>query len=235
MIEDKIIKWLQDWFDVNGKDCRAIIGISGGKDSSIMAALCKEALGANRVYGILLPDGEQKDIDIAKDLVTYLAIPYDIIDISKITKEFYNSQLGHVSEQARQNLPPRVRMTMLYYIAQSCNGRVIETSNYSEKMIGWETRWGDSVGDVAPFADLTATEVKELGYKLGLPERFIEKAPSDGLCGQTDEEKFGFTYKELDTYIRTGKCENQKAKDKILIMIQNSKFKRLPIPKFINK
>lgn len=248
-VKEQLIEWIRDFFDQNGKDCRAIIGISGGKDSSVVAALCKEALGQNRVIGVLMPNKDQKDIQDSFDLVNFLQIPFFKIDISKSVNGildalqkndcylFSNNEkilpsLFRISQQTEINLPARIRMATLYAVAQSVNGRVANTSNYSEIYIGYSTRWGDSVGDFAPLANLTSDEVIAIGLECGLPERLVEKVPSDGLSGKTDEDNFGFTYETLNKYIKIGVCEDLAAKEKIDKMHNKNKFKTMPVPSF---
>lgn len=239
-MKNKIITWLREWFEENGKECNAIIGISGGKDSSVVAALCVEALGKDRVIGVMLPDGEQTDISDSYKLINHLGIRYITININKAKGALFDAMLfpqdrnfmiENITEQAIQNLPPRLRMSTLYLVSQCMNGRVLNTCNLSETLLGWETRWGDAVGDVAPLADLTVQEVKALGYELGLPKELIEKIPSDGLCGSSDEEKLGINYIDLDRYIRTGECKSE-IKEKIDTRIKANMFKHSPIPYF---
>lgn len=233
-MKNEIVTWLRDWFEINGKDCNAVIGISGGKDSSVVAALCVEALGKDRVIGVLMPDGNQFDIDDSYELCEHLGIKYVRINIAlskmALINELHDSMIS-MTTQAKENLPPRLRMATLYAVSQSLNGRVLNTCNLSETLLGWETRWGDSVGDVAPIADLTVQEVKQLGYELGLPKKLIEKTPADGLCGSSDEIKLGITYKDMDTYIRTGICDEE-VKKKINKRIADNMFKHTPIPYF---
>lgn len=209
-----VIKWIRDFFDKNGKGCSAVVGISGGKDSSVAAALCVEALGRERVIGVLMPCGEQKDIDSAKQLVEHLGIEHYIVNVKEAVDGVINSLPKDidVTSQTLTNIPPRVRMTTLYAISQSKNGRVVNTCNLSEDWVGYSTRYGDSVGDFSPLSNLTVTEVKEIGHFLGLPHELVEKTPIDGLCGKTDEENLGFTYEMLDKYIRTGVCEDEEIK-----------------------
>lgn len=209
-----IIEWIRDFFDKNGKGCSAVVGISGGKDSSVAAALCVEALGRERVIGVLMPCGEQKDIDSAKQLVEHLGIEHYIVNVKEAVDGVINSLPKDidVTSQTLTNIPPRVRMTTLYAISQSKNGRVVNTCNLSEDWVGYSTRYGDSVGDFSPLSNLTVTEVKEIGHFLGLPHELVEKTPIDGLCGKTDEENLGFTYEMLDKYIRTGVCEDEEIK-----------------------
>lgn len=233
-IKESCISWIQDFFDENGKGCNAIVGISGGKDSSVVAALCVEALGRDRVIGVLMPCGVQHDIDCAKQLVEHLGIKYYIINI----KDTVDSMLKalpkemQITPQTKINLPPRIRMSTLYAVSQSNNGRVANTCNLSEDYVGYATRYGDGAGDFSPLSKLTVAEVKELGKALGLPKNLIEKTPIDGLCGKTDEENLGFTYEVLDKYIRTGICEDSAIKEKIDAMYKNNRFKLEPIPCF---
>lgn len=237
--KDRIVQWIRDWFEENGKDCWAVIGISGGKDSSVAAALCVEALGRDRVVGVMMPNNGQSDLDDAIRVATHLGIEYRICDIglavlnTRLAAAVPSGMGGkaiELSEQALINLPPRIRMTTLYAISQSINGRVVCTDNLSESYIGYSTRWGDNIGDFAPLANYTASEVVAIGDALGLPYELTHKTPSDGLCGQTDEDRFGFTYEQLDTYIRTGKCDNPEVELSITTKRENNRFKRIDIP-----
>lgn len=246
-VKDNLVQWIRDWFKENGPGCDAVIGISGGKDSSVVAALCVEALGRDRVIGVMMPNGEQSDIDKAYQLINHLEIPSILVDISVPTVAIQNNillsnyvwnrcvhglEIENLSEQTKTNLPPRIRMATLYAISQSVNGRVSNNCNLSEDWVGYSTRWGDSVGDFAPLANLTVTEVKKIGYELGLPADLIEKVPSDGLCGKTDEDNLGFSYDTLDRYLRTGICEDAEAKMKIDTLHNKNMFKMKPIPSF---
>ncbi len=205
-VKDQCVEWIRNFFEENGKDCNAVLGISGGKDSSIAAALCVEALGKDRVIGVLMPQGRQHDIDMAYLLVNHLGIRHYEVNIGETVSSILNAfpEDLEISQMSRVNLPPRIRMSTLYAVSQSLNGRVVNTCNLSEDWVGYSTRYGDSVGDFSPMSNLTVTEVKEIGRLLGLPEVLVDKVPIDGLCGKTDEENLGFTYAELDTYIRTG-------------------------------
>ena len=243
-VKDELVQWIRDWFAVNGPECNAVVGISGGKDSTVIAALCVEALGPDRVIGVMMPNGYQDDIIESYNVVDHLVIKHVEVDISRaventldsIYQGFYDYRdyfpKFKFSDQTRTNLPPRIRMATLYAIAQSVNGRVSNNCNLSEDWVGYSTRWGDSVGDFAPLANLTVTEVKAIGYELGLPAEFIEKVPSDGLCGKTDEDNLGFSYDTLDRYIRTGVCEDKDAKEKIDYLHNKNLFKLMPIPSF---
>ncbi len=233
-IKDACVEWIRDFFENNGKDCNAVVGISGGKDSSVVAALCVEALGKDRVIGVLMPCGVQHDIDCAIQLVEHLGIKHYTINIKDAIEAVMNAMPKEmeVSSQTKINLPPRIRMSILYAISQSNNGRVANTCNLSEDYVGYSTRYGDAAGDFSPLSKLTVAEIKELGKALVLPINLIEKTPIDGLCGKTDEENLGFTYEMLDKYIRTGVCEDAEKKAKIDIMHKNSRFKLELMPCF---
>ena len=234
-IKNDLVKWIQDWFKANGDGCKAVIGISGGKDSSVVSALCVEALGKDRVFGVLMPCGEQADIQYSLDLVNYLGIEYKIVNIKDavdgVLKSMEDAGL-EISNQTRINLPPRIRMTTLYAVSQGMNGRVSNNCNLSEDWVGYSTRWGDSVGDFSPLSHLTVHEVLEIGKTLGLPKHIVEKAPSDGLCGKTDEDNLGFTYEVLDKYIREGVIENPETKELIDRKHRNNLFKLKLVPSF---
>ena len=234
--KDEIVEWIRNYFRKNGPDCNAVIGISGGKDSSIVAALCCEALGNGRVIGVLMPQGAQSDIDVARDLVKYLGIKFFEINIAETVNTLLaNGRAAGLcdSKQARVNLPARIRMATLFMVSQSMNGRVSNNCNYSEDYVGWATLFGDGAGQFSPLGKLTVTEVKAVGRELGLPEKFIEKAPADGLTGKTDEDNFGFTYEFLDKYIRTGDFGGDSATAaKIDRMHEVNMFKLLPMPMY---
>jgi NAD+ synthase len=233
-VKNDCVQWIRDWFEVNGKDCCAVIGISGGKDSSVIAALCVEALGKDNVIGVLMPNGTQSDINDSVKLVDFLQIPNITINIAEGVNGILNNlkECIGVSEQTRVNLPPRIRMATLYAISQSVNGRVANTCNLSEDYVGYSTRWGDSVGDFSPLALLTSNEVVAIGDACGLPCELTHKTPSDGLCGKTDEDNLGFTYAVLNKYIRTGICEDDIIKAKIIDKNNKNLFKLKPIPTF---
>ena len=233
--KNDIVAWIREWFDKNGPDCNAVVAISGGKDSSVTAALCAEALGKDRVYGVLLPNGEQKDIDASLLLVNHLQIPYSIINIKGAFDDVMNSlqeNLPEVSNQTYINLAPRIRMAVTYAVSQSKNGRVANTSNLSEDWVGFATRYGDTAGDFSPLSRLTVQEVKAVGRECGLPEELVEKVPIDGLTYKTDEDNLGFTYADLDRYIRTGICEDAATKELIDNKHRWNKFKLELMPVF---
>lgn len=233
-VKDELIDWIKLWFENNGKDCNAVIGISGGLDSSTVAALCVEALGKDRVFGVLMPCGEQSDIDCSLNLVKHLDIEYCISNIFDAVKAIDDQMPSHieVSTQTRINLPARIRMCMLYAVSQSMNGRVINTCNLSETYVGYDTRWGDSCGDMSPLADLTKTEVRMIAKELRLPNELVNKIPQDGLSGKSDEESFGFTYEVLDKYLREGIIDDVEVQQKIEERHNANLFKLQPIPKF---
>ena len=162
-----------------------VIGISGGKDSSVVAALCTEALGKERVIGILMPNGVQHDIDMAELLVRHLGIRSYTVNIKDAVDGLIKSIPFELGAQSITNLPPRIRMTTLYAVSQSNNGRVANTCNLSEDWVGYSTRYGDSAGDFSPCSNLTVQEVKAIGRVLGLPDALVDKVPIDGLCGKT--------------------------------------------------
>lgn len=233
-VKNDCVNWIRDFFDKNGKDCNAVVGISGGKDSSVAAALCVEALGKDRVVGVLMPQGTQHDIDMAYLLVNHLGIRHFEVNIEDAVNGVLKNMPKdlEITAQTRQNIPPRVRMTTLYAISQSVNGRVANTCNLSEDWVGYSTRYGDSVGDFSPMSHLTVTEVKEIGRVLGLPDVLVDKTPIDGLCGKTDEENLGFTYAELDRYIREGVIDDAEKKKIIDAKHKNNLFKLELMPMF---
>lgn len=234
-VTQDIVLWIRDFFDKNGKDCNAVLGISGGKDSSVCAALCVKALGKERVVGVLMPNGVQGDIDVARDLCSFLGIKSYEINIKEaydgLMKEI-ESSFGTLSAQSVCNLPPRIRMSTVYAVSQSVNGRVCNTCNLSEDWVGYSTRYGDSVGDFSPLSRLTVQEVKAVGRVLGLPSEFVDKTPIDGLCGKTDEDNLGFTYATLDRYIREGICEDEDIKELIDKKHRMNLFKLSLMPVF---
>lgn len=235
-VKNEIVKWIRNFYEENGKDCNAIVGVSGGIDSTVVAALCVEALGNNRVIGVVMPEGYQSDINDAYevcDLLDIECITIDILNAVKAIKHEVKQNLNDVwSLQSSINLPPRIRMATLYAVSQSMNGRVANTCNLSEDWIGYSTRYGDSVGDFSPLSKLTKTEVKQLGRLLDIPEDLVNKVSSDGLCGESDEERFGFTYDVLDKYIRTGEIDDETIKNKIDRMHEKNLFKLELMPCF---
>ena len=221
-------EWIREWFEKNGPGCNAIVGISGGKDSSVAAALCVDALGKDRVIGVLMPNGDQSDIDMAELLVEHLGIEHYVINIKgafdSLTEEIADAGI-EVSRDSIINLPPRLRMSTLYAVGQSKNGRVVNTCNLSEDWVGYSTRYGDSVGDFSPMSCFTTAEIRAIGRELGIPAVLVDKVPTDGLSGMSDEDKLGFTYEVLDRYIRTGEIEDAATKERIDSMHRKNLFK----------
>ena len=244
-IKDALIQWIRDYFSQNGPNCSAVIGISGGKDSTIVAALCKEALGEDRVVGVLMPNGVQSDIDDAKAVVAHLGIPHMTVNIGSayealtqaiVQGEGYDVVTGRndLSRDAAINTPPRLRMATLYAVGQNLpNGaRVANTCNGSEDYVGYSTKFGDSAGDFSPLARLVVEEVRQIGKLLDIPAYLVDKVPSDGLSGQSDEDKLGFTYAMLDRYIRTGEIEDLATKERIDRLNRINKHKLELMPSF---
>lgn len=246
--KDDIIQWICDYFAENGPDCSAVIGISGGKDSTIAAALCVEALGRDRVFGVMMPNGIQPDIADSCCVVECLGIRSMTVDISSAFKGMhkaisdaaalagfiYDTDTTGLSKQAQINLPPRLRMATLYAIAQSLpnGGRVVNTCNMSEDYVGYSTKFGDSAGDFSPLANLTVYEVRQIGHELPIPKELVDKTPSDGLCGKTDEDNLGFTYAQLEDYIDTGACDDPEVDAAIAAMHGKNLHKIRPMPAF---
>lgn len=231
-VKNDCVKWIINFFEGNGKGCNAVVGISGGKDSSVVAALCVEALGKDRVIGVLMPDGAQADIEMSYKLVGHLGIKHYVVNIHEAVEGLTKAIPVKLTEQSRTNLPPRIRMSALYAVSQCLNGRVANTCNLSEDWVGYSTRYGDSVGDFSPLSRLTVQEVKEIGYVLGLPRELVDKVPTDGLCGKTDEDNLGFTYAELDKYIRTGEIDDMRKKERIDRLHKMNLFKLQLMPVF---
>jgi NAD+ synthase len=237
--KDKIVEWIRDWFAANGPDCKAVVGISGGKDSTVVAGLCVEALGKDRVVGVLMPNGHQEDYHDAVRVCLALGIDF----MTHSIHESYNAIISNMespidgnmygvtaSEQTKINLAPRLRMATLYAISQTIGGRVACTDNLSESYIGYSTRWGDNIGDFSPIVNYTASEVIAIGDALGLPQDLVHKTPSDGLCGKTDEDNFGFTYEQLDSFIRTGYSGDEEVDKLIWDKHTKNYFKAVYLP-----
>ena len=238
---ERLEAWIADYFRQNGPEAKAVIGISGGKDSTVVAALCAAALGPDRVVGVLMPQHIQHDIDVSAKVVQELDIEHYTINIGSACDALYDDiKIGMGRESlphgVLSNAPARIRMTTLYAVAATCHGRVANTCNKSETFIGWETKYGDAAGDFAPISQLTTEEVIAVGRVLKVPEEFLTKIPEDGLSGKTDEEAFGFSYADLNEFIEKG--ENcglpDELKERIMEMFIRSQHKRqcIHIPYF---
>ncbi len=236
-----LIEFLKIWFNQFSTDSVAVIGISGGKDSTVAAKLLVDALGKDRVFGVMMPNGIQSDIDDSIRVCRLLGINNTTINI----EEPYNAFLKALSnipqtEQQRINLAPRIRMTTLYAVAQSFSvpAFVVNTCNKSEDYVGYSTKYGDAAGDIAVLQDYLVSEIREIGDILELPRDLVHKTPSDGLCGKTDEDNLGFTYDELDRYIKwnekvflRGKCPISKELVQLIEAKHNANLHKLkPIP-----
>lgn len=228
--KNKCIEWITEWFQSNAKNKFCVVGISGGINSAVTAALCVEALGKHKVIGVIMPDGDSYLENHALDIATSLHIYNILANIEDTIEGVFKSVVGNskmlISQQAEDDLLPRLRMATLYSVAQSFNGKVANTTNYSKTYIGDTVRWGDDVGDFSPLANFTETEVIELGKELALPKRVLQIDKSD------KEERFGFTYKELDNYIRTGVCTSKIAQKNIDHLHKKAILKYCPIQSF---
>lgn len=229
-VKNELVQWIRDWFAVNGPGCKGVVAISGGKDSSIVAALLTEALGKENVIGVLLPRNVQPDIDMSYGICEFLGIKYYEVNIgpaADAVEEGLRKALGEdgVTKQSVVNLPPRIRMAVTYAVSQCVNGRVANTCNLSEDYVGYATRYGDGAGDFGPISRLTVQEVKAIGRVLGLPDKYVDKVPSDGLQEKTDEDNLGFTYAVLDRYIREGVIEDPETKKRIDRLHEINAFK----------
>ena len=240
------INWIKDYYKDN-PDGKAIIGISGGKDSTVAAALCVEALGADRVIGVLMPNTTQLDIMDSIEVCKFLGIEHYRIDIGAAYFNIAQEIAGAICGKDEQplcsvlnnhmymtNTPARLRMTTLYGVAAFYpNSRVVNTCNRSEDYVGYSTKYGDAAGDFSPLGNLTVREVLEIGDDLGLPEHLVHKTPSDGMCGKTDEDNLGFTYQELDDYIRGTGEVSEETEAKIVKLHTSTRHKYTPMPTFL--
>ena len=235
------VQWIKNWFEKNGPGCNAVIGISGGKDSTIVTKLCVEALGADRVIGVMMPNGVQKDISDSIRICKLLGIKNYTINIensvNSILKEMNESGI-EITEQTRTNLPARIRMSTLYAVSQSNNGRVSNNCNKSEDTMGYSTRYGDAAGDFSPLSELTTVEIVAIGDYLGLPYDLVHKTPIDGLNTNadgsyvTDEQSMGVSYDDIHKYVRMRNELSQETIDYISGREKKNLFKLQLIPKF---
>ena len=237
---EALVKWVKDYFESSASpETKAIIGISGGKDSSVAAAVCVKALGKERVIGVLMPQGVQSDIDCSIKLCNFLGIKTYTVNIGDTVAAFMDELKKHMepNNQAVVNTPARIRMTTLYAVGATLGGRVVNTCNLSEDWVGYSTKYGDAAGDFSPLSDLTVTEVLAVGDELGLPYDLVHKVPTDGLCGKTDEENLGFTYAMLDRYIRgeDDLSDVPEIKEKIDRLHKANLHKLMLMPKYTQK
>ena len=244
---DNLVKWIRTQVPEGGK---AVLGISGGKDSTIAAALCVKALGADNVIGVLMPNGLQRDIEDSKRACEHLGIFSLEVNvheaycgiIDNIATALNLNAKGprdgfltvHNNNMIRTNLPARLRMSTLYAVAALYpNSRVVNTCNLSEDYVGYSTKYGDAAGDFSPLGGFTVREVLEIGDALGLPHDLVHKTPSDGMCGKTDEDNLGFTYEQLDDYIDGKLLEvPEEVRKKIAHLHKITRHKYNPIPTY---
>lgn len=246
-VKNDCVQWIRDYFKDN-PDGKAILGISGGKDSTIAAALCVEALGADRVIGVLMPQGKQNDISDSYEVVARLKLQYHVVNIGAACEELYRFLADAVylsngmnaiksNSMITTNTPARLRMATLYAVAALYpHSRVVNTCNRSEDYVGYSTKFGDAAGDFSPLGNLTVREVLAIGDILDLPHHLVHKTPSDGMCGKTDEDNLGFTYEELDDYLLNGtECKTDlEIIQKIEKMHRATRHKYQPMPSFLH-
>lgn len=269
--KNEIVNWIKEY--AKASNLRGVvIGVSGGKDSAVVAALCCEALGKHNVFGVLMPNNVQSDISDSKEVVEFLGIKNVTINIgsaykelvstindsmsgsifepdSKIKKLDKESNQAHdfLNDKTKTNIPPRLRMTTLYAVAQELGYRVAGTGNRSEAYVGWFTKWGDGAHDFNPIAHLTTEQVINVGIELGLPEHLVKKTPADGLTGKSDEDNLGFTYKKLNDFILKSELKStyvgdndEESIDDVVVKLKIEKLhkisahKREPVPNMIN-
>ena len=235
-----LIKWIEKQFE-DIPDGKAIIGISGGKDSTVTAALCAKALGPDRVVGVMMPNGEQPDIKDSIWVCELLGIHRLTINIGPTVKmlcreidEAYDYDHCSIKNpMIKTNLPARIRMSTLYAVtALYPNSRVINTCNMSEDFVGYSTKYGDAAGDISPLGNLTVREILEIGDDLLLPYKLVHKVPSDGMCGKSDEDNLGFTYDELDNFILNTKEVSEETREKIQKLHNSTRHKYKAMPTF---
>ena len=239
-LTDRVIRWIQDYYRENPQG-KAVIGISGGKDSTVCAGLLVKALGVDRVIFVLMPNGEQYDIADSYKVLDFLDVPEANRKLVNIGKAYDAAieALGYregdpISGVVTTNLPSRLRMSMLYAIAAEYPGaRVVNTCNRSEDYVGYSTKFGDAAGDFSPLGELTVREVVAMGDDLGMPAELVHKTPSDGMSGHCDEDRLGFTYHDLDEYLLGTGSIPQETVDKIEHLHKINLHKLLPMPKFV--
>lgn len=242
---ENAIKWIREFVQKSGAK-GIVIGNSGGKDSATVLAMATKAIGKEKVMAVAMPCySNQNDFEDAKLVADTFDVEFLTVELTNCYKEMekeIESELNKIkaeklSKEATINMKPRLRMTTLYGIAQTLGYLVIGTGNLCEAMVGYTTKWGDNSSDFNPIGNFTVEEVLKIGKYLGVPEKILKKAPSDGLGGQTDEEKMGITYHQIAEMIETGDIQDKVAKEEILRRFQNSRHKRerVPIYKFERK
>lgn len=237
-LTNQCVDWIKNWFENESGGAKGVvIGISGGKDSTVVAGLCVKALGKDRVLGVLMPNGEQPDINDSIAICEYLGIKCKLVNIQKIYDAFLNTLCEETvfpSDHTQTNIPPRIRMTTLYAIGQEFGLRVVGTGNASEAYVGYFTKWGDGACDFNPIGNLTTEQVVAIGDELGLPYDLVHKTPADGLCGKTDEDNLGYSYADVNAVMKYGSCGDEEIDGKISKAYIYSQHKRNPIPKFVS-
>ncbi len=243
-VRDKLIEEIR-----NTGFKKVILGISGGKDSSVAAALCARALGPENVYGIMLPDGVQKDLSDSQRICEALKINARTVNIGPIHTALNAQSINDTTRddifpdgtneskmehESDINVGPRLRMTVLRYLGQSIGALVCGTGNLSESVVGYCTKDGDTSCDFNPLGALTSIEVVEVGKTMEeLPRELVEKTPSDGLSGMSDEEKLGIKYTDIHKYIRLGTSGNEEI-DKKITEKYNASFHKRQMPRVLN-
>lgn len=236
---DNAIEWIREYVK-KSKAKGVVIGLSGGKDSAVVLAMLVKAIGKENVLTVSMPcNSISSDYDDAKMVAETFGVRFITVDLSEtyyeleksINNEISKIDVGDLTKESKVNIKPRLRMTTLYGIAQTFGYLVGGTGNLSEKMVGYTTKWGDSASDFNPIANFTVAEVLAIGKMLDVPEKILQKAPSDGLGSQTDEEKMGIKYSQIEEMIETGNTEEY-AKEIILRKFEASKHKRAEVPTY---
>lgn len=228
---EKAIAWIKEYVEKT-KAKGVVIGNSGGKDSAVVLAMATKALGKEKVLAISMPcNSISGDFEDARLVADTFGVKFLKIDLTSTYRELEKeiSLTKKLTEEAKINIKPRLRMMSLYAIAQTLNYLVIGTGNLCERMVGYTTKWGDSACDFNPIGNFTVKEVLAIGELLNVPEEILSKAPNDGLGGLTDEEKMGIKYSQIEEMIEEGNTE-ENAKKEILKRYELSKHKRAEVP-----
>jgi NAD+ synthase len=214
---ERIEQMIRHNFWSSGKK-KIIIGLSGGIDSALSAVLSTKAIGSGNVYGYFLPSDitPEEDFKDVEELCQKLGISKTIVPISPILSSFSEIPGYEDTNYLKGNLMARIRMTLLYYYANSNEGIVCGTSNKTEYLLGYCTKHGDEAADIQPILHLYKTDVHRIAIEAGVPESILNKKPSAGLYHeQTDEEELGYSYIEIDAALRSLEANHWKAKEKI--------------------